>query len=332
LRGILAHMTEAVFLVDAEGRIVTANQAASATLAVTEGGALPSWLAKGVEALTDEPSEPGQRHTLEHEGRAISLSVASLPVEGSPVEGRLFVALDVTEQMEVERMRADFVAYASHELRTPLTTIKTMVRLLLMDAEPTSTEHEYLTVIDTQAARQTRLINNLLDFTRLEAGKYELQTDAVSPRAVIGAASSACRPMALEKGLDLQVDGKGLPSFFISDGSALEQVLVNLLSNAIKFTEAGGVVLIGGTVEDGHLSFAVSDSGIGMNSAELERIFTRFYTVHHPRKHGEGTGLGLVISRMIVERLGGRIEVQSREGEGSTFRVTLPAERIKVGG
>jgi len=322
LSSILAHMADGVVVVDAAGHVLLANAAARALLGVCQGAALPDWLGRREE---DDGNGPAAgRRAVEFGDRVIGLSVAELEGGAGVPRGTIYVARDITEEAQLERAKSDFVAYVSHELRTPLTTIKMLVRLLLMDAPEGSKGREYLSVINSQLTRQTRLVSNLLDLTRLEAGKYDLPLEDVDPRAVVQAAVRVCRPLAEEKGLDLAVDCPAEVAMIKANAAGLEQVLVNLLSNAVKFTERGGKVIVRCSPDATAVHFIVEDTGIGMSAEQLERLFVKFFTVRHPNRRGEGTGLGLVISKMIVNQLGGTIEVTSREGEGSRFTVRLP--------
>lgn len=358
LRDILTNMAEGVLVTDGAGRVLLANRAAAALLQIREGESLPSWLHDQFDSEQDGSDAANVRRVLEFQGRTVSVSSAKLSAEyevqanapsepqATPASGEaqdgpaltpsstqtasvkpisIYVVHDITQEAQVERMKSDFVAYVSHELRTPLTTIKMLVRLLLMDTPRETKAHEYLTIINTQVERQARLVNNLLDITRLEAGKYELPPEPVDPRRVVQNAIGACRPLIEEKSLRVTVAyGDDIPETFTSNGSGLEQVLINLLSNAVKFTPTGGHVSISCRSEGEEICFAVRDSGIGMTPEQLEHIFTKFYTVRHPKKKGEGTGLGLVISDMIVKKLGGRITVTSQVNVGSCFEVHLP--------
>jgi signal transduction histidine kinase len=350
LRGILARMGEGVFVVDAQGSVLLANRAAWQLLQVAEGRSLPDDLAAQMASYTaaEQPSRP---IPLEVAGRTISISMAELRgvavgdtpagvAEGDTPAGvavgdtpagvaemptsTIYVARDITPEAQAERMKSDFVSYVSHELRTPLTTIKMLVRLLLMDTPPATKPHEYLTVINTQVERQARLVSNLLDFARLEAGRYELPPEAVEPRKVIQTALSVCRPLAEEKGITIATTCGELSGAFTSNAGGLEQVLINLLSNAVKFTDPGGQITLSCHAEGEEMVFAVQDNGIGMTPEQLGRIFTKFYTVRNPEKRGEGTGLGLVISDMIVKKLGGRITVTSAPHQGSCFTARVP--------
>jgi signal transduction histidine kinase len=330
LRGILLHMAEGVFVVNDAGLVLLANHTALNLLNVHDAEPLPEWLSAQMAVEKSGETVQRARQQIEHDGKTISISIAELSAgEGVPAS-TIYVARDITQEAQVERMKSDFVAYVSHELRTPLTTIKMLVRLLLMDTPQESKSHEYLSVINTQVERQARLVSNLLDVTRLEAGKYELALEKVDPRTVIHTVVSACRPLAEEKGIKLEVVCPDAVGVFTSNSGGLEQVLINLVSNAVKFTGKGGrITLACGKKEyegnhDSQVLFSVQDTGMGMSPEQLGRIFTKFYTVHNPQKKGEGTGLGLAISDMIIKKLGGRIEVTSQVSVGSAFVVHLP--------
>ncbi|MHB0858968.1 MAG: ATP-binding protein [Anaerolineae bacterium] len=323
LGGVLANMTDGVFLVDNKDSILMANHSAVRLLKMQDGQQVPGWLQPHIAALR-EHTEVGQNHLVEHGDQILNMGMAELSGGAGIPPSTILMARDVTKETQVERIKSDFVGYVSHELRTPLTTIKMLLRLLLMDAAPGSTQHEYLSIINAQVGRQTRLVSNLLDFTRLEAGQYDLTLEAVDPRQVVQTCMSVARLLAEEKGVILESSCEGAPEQIASNGGGLEQVLINLLSNAIKFTNAGGHVKLACFQEESQLVLAVQDTGIGMTPDQLGRLFEKFYTTRHTQKDGEGTGLGLVISKMIVKELGGRIEVISKLGVGSCFTVHLP--------
>jgi two-component system, OmpR family, phosphate regulon sensor histidine kinase PhoR len=309
-------------VVDPGGGVLLANAAAHVLLGAREGEALPDWLGRQMEG--EGNGHAAGRHVVEFQGRVIGLSAAELGAGAGVPRATIYVARDVTQEAQLERAKSDFVAYVSHELRTPLTTITMLVRLLLMDVPQGSKQQEYLSVINTQVTRQTRLVSNLLDFTQLEAGKYDLPLEEVDPRALVQSAVHVCRPLAEERGLHLIVDCPAEVPTIGANAGGLDQVLVNLLSNAIKFTDRGGRVTVRCDPQPDALHLTVEDTGIGMSAEQVGRIFEKFYTVRNPHKRGEGTGLGLAISKMIVHELGGMIEVTSREGEGSRFTVRLP--------
>jgi signal transduction histidine kinase len=324
LSGILASMTEGVLVVDHEENVLLTNGAAARLLQVRDGESLPSWFLDQMKAHQTQSPDSGDFLLAEVDGRIIRLSAADLSRNGDVPASTIYVARDVTEEAQAQRMKSDFVAYASHELRTPLTTMKMLVGLLLMEIPSDTKHHEYLTVINTQVERQTRLINNLLDLARLEAGRYEVPPEEVDPREIVESVVKVCRPLAEEKNQAVDVTCSVAPYSIVSNSSGLEQVLTNLVSNAIKFTGQGGRVEISCRENGEEVLFSVKDSGIGMTPEEQQRIFTKFYTVRNPLKRGEGTGIGLALSDLIVEKLGGRIEVTSEVGVGSCFVVHLP--------
>jgi signal transduction histidine kinase len=316
-------MAEGVIVVDHDGVILLRNLAARRLFGVEEGEQLPAWFCEKIEA--EEGALRGERRNIAFDDKIISLSVSELSGRKEMPVSTIYVARDITQEAQVERMKSDFVAYASHELRTPLTTIKMMVGLLLMDTPEETKSHEYLSVINTQLERQTRMINNLLDLARLEAGRYELAEEEVQPQQIIRSVVSACRPLVEKKGLTIESSCSESLGSFMSNGTGLEQVLMNLLSNAIKFTDSGGHIEVSCRKQGDEMLLTVEDSGIGMTQEQLGRIFTKFYTVRNPSKRGEGTGLGLAISKLIVDKLGGGIEVTSTPRHGSCFTVCLPA-------
>jgi signal transduction histidine kinase len=324
LHSILANMLESVLVVEDTGRVLLANTAAARLLRIQDGSLLPAWFSEQIRAAPESAPQTELRRTMEVGSKTISVSVVSLANGSNMPASTIYTARDISQEAQVERLKSDFVAYVSHELRTPLTTIKMLLRLLFLDTPKDSKQHEYLSVISTQVDRQTRLVSNLLDFTRLEAGKYELTPEPVDPRNVVQSALSVCRPLAEDKGVMLNVAYGVVPASFTSNTGGLEQVLINLLSNAIKFTDKGGQVVITCGCEEQSLVLTVQDTGIGMTPDQLSHIFHKFYTVQNPRKRGEGTGLGLVISDMIVKELGGHITVNSTVGTGSRFSVWLP--------
>lgn len=325
LSGILAHMREAVILADEAGRTVQVNRAARQILHAEEGRPVPGWLV----AESPGQAEAAQR-LVEHQGRTLRVESSALPVGRDFGGATLYVASDVTEQTQLERLKADFVAYASHELRTPLTTIRTLVRLLQSQVEPDAAEAEYLAMIESQVARQAHLANSLLDYARLEAGGYAVSPEPVDAAQVIEEALAAFHPLAAEKGVTLEVHcAPGLPRY-LWNAEALEQVLVNLVSNAIAFTDTGGRVTVSLCRADGEILLEVADTGIGMGPNEVAQAFYRFHTTRRRKGRGEGAGLGLVICRMIAEALGGSISVASSLGVGTRFTVRLPAREAAV--
>ncbi len=240
--------------------------------------------------------------------------------------GAVIAMRDVTERRAVDRMKDEFIGTVSHELRTPLTAIRGFVELVADgEAGPvTAAQRAFLDIAARNADRLGALINDLLDVTRIESQNFELRAETVDLSATLGEVIATFRLAAERKGLTFVADLDPLPPI-VGDRDRLIQLFGNLVSNAIKYTPAGEVG-IRVRAEAGDARVDVFDSGIGLSAEEQERLFTKFF-----RGEGRvvaeagGTGLGLVIVKGIVERHGGRIEVVSAPGQGTCFRVILPA-------
>jgi PAS domain S-box-containing protein len=234
---------------------------------------------------------------------------------------------DVSERHRVERMRQEFLALASHELRTPLTSVVGYLETVTDgDAGPLSAEQaRLLAVAERNAKHLARLVEDVVEVARVDAGRLQLELAPVCLAALASECADTARPSAQAAELELLVEGSPTPSL-VGDRRRLRQVVDNLLANAIKFTPPGGRVEVRTGRRDGEAVLDVRDTGIGMSPAEQERLFERFYRAEGAlRREIRGTGLGLAIAREIVQAHGGRIECRSAEGIGSTFRVALPA-------
>lgn len=260
------------------------------------------------------------------------------------------VVIDITEQKETEnklskaikdanaayKTQSEFLANMSHEIRTPINGILGMLQLTLMAEDLQADHRDNLTTAKNCADTLLRLINDILDISKLEAGKYNLREENFDVKAIIEETIAAQVPIAKSKGLTLDCNfGSNIPKIARGDGQRIQQVLNCLLSNGIKFTNEGGVrvkvACINDMLDKIKLRIAVSDSGIGISDADRNKLFIRFSQVDasDTRKYG-GSGLGLVITKQIVELMGGTITVQSKEGIGSTFIVEIPLKLIKA--
>jgi two-component system phosphate regulon sensor histidine kinase PhoR len=198
---------------------------------------------------------------------------------------------------------------------------------LLVDgeAEDDATQEEFLGVINNQADRLQRLIDNLLNLARIEAGVVAVNKSALSLNELLGEALGVMQPAAQDKQITLTNEFSPLYLGVLADRDMLLQAAINLLSNAVKYTRSGGSVTLRSRMVDQEVVFEVQDTGVGLSPEDSQRIFEKFYRVKKDRDMAQGTGLGLALVKHIVEDVhGGRIEVLSVPGEGSTFRVSLP--------
>ena len=242
--------------------------------------------------------------------------------------GRLYVWRDVTHEREVDRMKSEFVCLASHELRTPLTSIKGYVDLLLTDetvGELSELQREFLGIAQNNARRLMKITNDLLDLSRMESGKMELHRKPLDINLLIHKLVPSFQPGWDAKRQKFTLHLPEEAPMVLGDAEGVMQILSNLLSNAHKYTpEEGHIDLSVETV--GPVAWiSVTDSGIGLSTEEQAQLFTRFYRAHNAATEAVGgTGLGLVITRSMVEMQGGEMQVSSEPGHGSTFHFTLP--------
>lgn len=252
--------------------------------------------------------------------------VALVDQSGTKI-GRLNVIRDVSQEASVDRMKSEFLSTVSHELRTPLTSIRGYAELLLEeDLGPVPPEQkECLSVIRENSLHLSGLISDLLEIEKLQQGKVQLHLSVVDLNAVLYRSIRSAEPLARQKGLTLTREGAPLPPIRGDEGR-LVQVMDNLISNGIKYTKEGGVTISTRSRGD-MVEIQVTDTGIGISPEGLEKLFTRFYRVDnaYTREVG-GVGLGLVITKELIERHGGQITVASEVGTGTTFTVRLPVE------
>jgi PAS domain S-box-containing protein len=324
-RTLVESMTDGVIAADSAGRIGTCNAAARRMLGRSSEEAIPElgllFLEKGSRDFVREVL--AGREVDERE-----LSVGGRVLLGTgrmlPDGGTLFVLRDVTALRRLETVRRDFVANASHELKTPLTSIAGYAETIAAEADAGSTAHRFAGTILANAKRMHRLVEELLDLSRIESGGWR-----PVPRVVdLGAAAREAWAPFIEAAADRGVtfDPKVPPSLSLAvDPDALRQILSNLYDNSLRHTPRGGSVSVWAGPAGEGVVVEVRDTGSGIGPEHLPRIFERFYRADPARSRDQGgTGLGLAIVKHLVEAHGGRVDAESAPGKGTTVRIVLP--------
>lgn len=247
--------------------------------------------------------------------------------EKSGKGGAVATLRDIGDHKALQRRNAEFVSAVSHEMKTPLAGIKAYVELLVDgDAEDEQTREEFLNVINSQADRLQRLVNNMLNLARIEAGVVQVNKDNRSLNELLEEALHVVQPAAEAKNIELLSELSSMYLGVLADRDMLLQAAINLLSNAIKYTPEGGKVTLRSRFVDDRIRFEVEDTGVGLSEEDCQKVFEKFYRVNKNKEMAAGTGLGLPLAKHIVEDVhGGTLEVRSAEGKGSTFSITLPS-------
>jgi two-component system phosphate regulon sensor histidine kinase PhoR len=331
---ILQRLGDAILVTDSAGRITVMNQAAERAFGIsfeqvvgltvvnaTQNHALDEAFR---QALATGRTMTAEVQILFPQPRTLETTVTPIAAE-EPV-GAVAVLHDVTDLRRLERIRREFVANASHELQTPVTAIKAVTEALLGDArdDPALVER-FLADLRQQADRLGALVRDLLDLASMEAGPVPLDRVAVAVAEAVRGVTAQVEPVAQQFRVSLAVEVPDDLTVF-ADRAALDKILKNLLDNAIKYNERGGKAGVRAARQDDRVAITVWDTGIGILSTELPRIFERFYRVDKSRSRElGGTGLGLSIVKHLTEAMGGHVSVESEPGKGSRFAVTLPA-------
>lgn len=337
LEAIMAGLVDGVVLTDGEGNILRMNEAASRMLDADIETAIGRpfvqvsrdheiWIVLR-DALRGKKKPSA---TVEHGIERISLLVTARALQEDGELLGLMVLRDVSELRRLELVRREFVSNVSHELRTPLTSIRALVETLEAGAldEPDLAQ-DFLSRIIGEVDRLNALVEDLLDFARLEAGRVPLNLQPVDIGEAIRIGADRLRPQIERARLDLHIDiAPDLPEIEV-DTKRIEQVMINLVHNAIKFTPPDGAITVRVYQRKGNIVTEVQDTGVGIPHDEQARLFERFYKSDKARR-SEGTGLGLAIAKNIVLLHGGKIEVESEPGEGAIFRFMLPIARKKA--
>ncbi len=353
LRVLFDSITDGVYSVDVDLNIASWNHGAERITGFTAGEVLGRPCAEFLHHLsldqspmcdglcplleclkTGRPSPPVETFISRADGTLHPVSVRGAPLMDT--DGRLIGAVevfrDISQEKELEEFRRELVSIISHELRSPLASLAAYTETLLREDmsfdEPT--RRQLLSVIRFETDRLTRLVDNLNDYTQLENGEVRLHVEAISIMELIARTTSYLQAQTKIHNFSIEVQ-RGLPDIE-ADPDRLEQVLVNLLSNAMKYSPHGGLIAVRARHRRGEVLVEISDEGTGIPAEDLEKVFQKFYVVDNPlaRKTG-GSGIGLYVTRGIIEAHGGRIWATSETGRGSTFSFVLPIRHRAVG-
>jgi PAS domain S-box-containing protein len=337
---VLAHIDNGVFMIDDHNTVVVWNRAAEMILDVPQGAVIgrrlgdviPAW--DGIEAQVPITllSSSGSVHmkTLPVEtsdGREAWISISGVRFPG----GTAYAFRDISDERQVERLKSDFVATVSHELRTPLASVYGAAMTLQREDIEHNSEiaDQLVSIISTESQRLTNIISDVLMASRIDSGQLEIRSEPFDFVDVVSEVVVSTRAR-------LETNAEIVPVFACEtariegDPDRVRQVVINLVENAIKYSPEGGRIEVGVQQSDDERSieFWVRDEGIGIPVSEHIHIFEKFYRLDPNQRRGVGgTGLGLYICRELVQRMGGRIVVESVEGRGSTFRVHLPSSQ-----
>jgi PAS domain S-box-containing protein len=336
---IISSMTDALIVTQRSGIIKTVNPAAQALLECNETELIGQSIFDVIERLgIDGGASFNATETIcqTKSGRRIPIEVlcAVIQTQMSELQGFVYTIRDMTERKQAELAKQEFLAMISHEIRTPMNAVIGMAGLLRY-TELTPHQQELIGTIHSSGDALLTILNDILDLSKLEVGKLELEQESFKLSDCIQSAVNLLASSAVEKGIELVlVKAPDLPLMIRGDSVRLRQVLINLLSNAVKFTAAGTVKLsidaiATSTPQAIELQFAVSDTGIGIPLHRRDRLFQSFSQVDSSitRQYG-GTGLGLSLCKQLCEMMGGKIWVESQPGQGSIFYFTMTAEVI----
>lgn len=359
LETVLNALSDAVIVTDAFDELALANGMATRLLGLEPGGE-----ARSLQQAISDPGlvrliretrnggDPSLRRHVEHRLRApgdetsstyeVTLACVAPPASSStgdagyrsptaappPPAGVVTILRDVTREREVADMKNQFVSHVSHEMRTPLSSIKAYIEMLADgEVEDEPTKHRFYETIQSEADRLSRLIDNILNISRIESGVVQARREPLSLQQIVGEAMSLLRPQAQAKGVELTEAPCPVTYQVFADRDMVLQAVLNLVSNAIKYTPKGGKIGVELGVDEHaqRVTVAVTDTGVGIPEEDLPRLFEKFFRVAGHERMAKGTGLGLSLAKQIVERVhAGRLTVTSEVGKGSTFTMALP--------
>lgn len=345
-QAILEGIADGVMVADAEGRVILFNAAAERILSINRNQALDrhqdeilslygnesrGWLSQ-IETWKEDPNGDDAdafiSHRLEVGRRYVGVHVSPVVSQGGEFLGIVSVFRDITAEIEADRAKSEFVSTVSHELRTPMTSIVGYVDLMVNGAVGELSEMQlgFLKKVKNNADRLTILVNDLLDISRIEQGRIELQQEPLVLMDIVRQVVDLMRPKIEEKGQSVELLlPDDLPRIY-ADPARLNQIITNIVSNAYKYTPTDGAITLYAYVRNEMMHVAVKDTGIGIAPENQQKIFDRFYRVEDDPAVYEvsGTGLGLAITLSLIQMHGGEIWLESRLGTGSIFTFSIP--------
>ncbi len=346
---IIYSLRDAVLVVDESDRLLMANAAAAELFGFDPEQARYQPLGQSIDpAYKDfvQMIQSSRQSATEATRREMQFTRADGPhtfdtivscvLERDQVSGVVAVLHDITREKEVSQMKNDFVSHVSHELKTPLASITAYSEMLSDgEADDEQTRKEFYQVIQSQAQRLNRLIEDILNVSRIESGLIKVQKEPVSLTILIEQQMQMIKGFAEEKGITVTGQKPIVYDQVLADKDMISQVIVNLLSNAVKYTPPGGTVRIETEVNETEevVRVTVTDTGVGIPTDEIAHVFDKFYRVRANNKQAKGTGLGLNLVKQIVEKVhDGRVFVTSQVGVGSTFGFELPLAAAELAG
>ncbi|MGZ8692447.1 MAG: GAF domain-containing protein, partial [Gaiellaceae bacterium] len=333
---ILANIADGIVAVDRDGCVVLWNAAAEEITGVPQeeaiGRTTVQVLQRQLESAEAETRSGQRLISITRGGEEVWLSLSEAVMRDplGAVAGRIFAFRDISADRMVEQVKSDFVAAVSHELRTPLTSIYGFAETLLRQDIPFGEEERrtFLGYIASESERLTEIVDQLLNVARLDAGDLQVELSRIDVGSVVSELVETVAESGAMNGHRFEIDLPDEPLAAEADPDKVRQVFNILVENALRYSPRGGTVTVGARRSDDRVEVRVADEGIGIPAAERERIFRKFYRAESAARDGAaGTGLGLFIAKELVTAMGGRIWVESTEGEGSSFSFELPAAR-----
>lgn len=329
LATILDNMADGVIMTDVDGKFLMANKAAERLFNIK--GAVEKPL---IEVVRDHEVDEvirlclqtAKTQTVQYESRVSRryLRAIAIPIIQEELSSVLLLLQDFTELRNIQTTRRELIGNISHEFRTPLASIKAMVETLDSGAiDDKEAARDFLGKIDDEIARLTQIVAELTQLSRIETGKAELNLESVDFNQLINEVITQLYPQIMRQQLNIKKKLFTDMPLVKLDRTRIRQTLINLTHNAIKFTHPGGQITVTTRLQNDTIVSDITDTGIGIAQSDLPRIFERFYKADQARSGG-GTGMGLAIAKHVVEAHGGSIRVESEEGRGSTFTLSLP--------